>query len=501
LRLDVWLHGRGETVSEVGFLSQRARNVGEFSPPGTIVLHPYGRYCNAFKFAGEIDVIEAVSSVKQLFDIDEARITIRGFSMGGAGCWQLATHYPNLWAAANPGAGFSETSQFLKVFQKEDFLPSASEKLLLHWYDCPDWTNNLRNVPTVAYSGEIDKQKQAADVMETAFEERGLKLTHIIGPDTAHKIHPDSKPVIEAFLSQALESGKASVPPQIDLTTYMLRYHKLAWLSIEGLGEHWQEARVQGQLSKNAIELKTQNVTRVKLSFGEDSPFAADIPIRLTIDGFELTALPSTDATYIRVDRSNWKLLDGTVTEELRKKPGLQGPIDDAFMSPFVFVPPDASGESASEQWAVGEYEHASNEWVRHFRGEIVATKPSEISDEQLRDHNLILFGTPATNSLIAKIVSSLPLKWTSEWIEVGGTKFDASTHVPVLVYPNPLNPERYVVINSGFTYREYAYLNNARQIPMLPDWAIVEITDGANAQYPGEICSAGFFDEAWQLK
>ena len=63
--LDIWFHGRGETLSEVNFLDEHRHSRGEFTPPDTIVLHPYGRYCNAFKFAGEIDVLEALESVKQ----------------------------------------------------------------------------------------------------------------------------------------------------------------------------------------------------------------------------------------------------------------------------------------------------------------------------------------------------------------------------------------------------------------------------------------------------
>ena len=47
---------------------------------------------------------------------------------------------------------------------------------------------------------------------------------------------------------------------------------------------------------------------------------------------------------------------------------------------------------------------------------------------------------------------------------------------MPVLIYPNPLNPKRYVVLNSGFTFREYDYLNNARQVPKLPDFAVVDV-------------------------
>ncbi|MGV2338791.1 MAG UNVERIFIED_CONTAM: hypothetical protein LVR18_33830 [Planctomycetaceae bacterium] len=54
-RCDLWFHGRGEKLSEVNFIWERMRNPGEFTPDHTIVVHPYGRYCNAFKFAGEID--------------------------------------------------------------------------------------------------------------------------------------------------------------------------------------------------------------------------------------------------------------------------------------------------------------------------------------------------------------------------------------------------------------------------------------------------------------
>ena len=52
-RLDLWFHGRGETLSELNFIDGRGRQVGEFAPPDTIVLHPYGRFCNAAKLAGE----------------------------------------------------------------------------------------------------------------------------------------------------------------------------------------------------------------------------------------------------------------------------------------------------------------------------------------------------------------------------------------------------------------------------------------------------------------
>ncbi len=504
VRLDVWLHGRGEKTSEVAFMHQRMHQTGEFSPPNTLVLHPYGRYCNAFKFAGEIDVLEAIESVKQLYPIDDARVAIRGFSMGGAGCWQLAVHYPQLWAAANPGAGFCETMEFLRVFQKEDFKPTDYQRKLLHWYDCPDWTNNLRNVPTVAYSGEIDNQKQAADVMEAAYKLRGMTLPHIIGPQTAHKILDTSKPLIQKQLDVALDAGLATVPKTIDLTTYTLRYHELAWLSIEGLEKHWDEAIVHAELSNQKLQMQSKNISRIKLQFAnQDFPFVSDQPVSLEVDAQPVVAQfqrvgESKVLWLIKNSIGMWETSNnsGVAEKSLVKRPGLSGPIDDAFMDAFVWVPPTVT-DAVKPTWYDTEFQHATREWRRHFRGDIV-TK-SEVTDEDIANNNLILFGTPATNPLIAKVLASLPIEWTDTKLRVAGVDYDAKTHAPILIYPNPLNPKRYIVINSGFTFREFAYLNNARQIAMLPDWAVADVSKGSNYVMPGNVMSAGFFDEKWK--
>ena len=84
--------------------------------------------------------------------------------------------------------------------------------------------------------------------------------------------------------------------------------------------------------------------------------------------------------------------------------------------------------------------------------------------------------------------------------VVVGDKTYEAGTHVPVLIFPNPLNLQKYVVINSGFTFREYDYLNNARQVSKLPDFAVVDITTPVNSRYPGKIVRAGFFSEQWGL-
>jgi predicted peptidase len=156
------------------------RNIGEFAPRDIIVLHLYGRFCNASRFAGEVDFFEALDAVKRQYAIDENRILDRGFSMGGASAWDIGTHHAGLWAAVQPGAGFSETVQYLKLQLTGDAAPPWWEPKLFHLYDAADDAVNLYNTSTIAYNGEIDPQKQAADIMEQAMAEEVLRLIRLI---------------------------------------------------------------------------------------------------------------------------------------------------------------------------------------------------------------------------------------------------------------------------------------------------------------------------------
>ena len=94
-RLDIWCHGRGEKLTELSFINGRFGKRGRnLTTEYDRAVHLYGRYCNANKFAGEVDCFEAIADAKKHYNIDDDRIIMRGFSMGGAACWQFATHFP-----------------------------------------------------------------------------------------------------------------------------------------------------------------------------------------------------------------------------------------------------------------------------------------------------------------------------------------------------------------------------------------------------------------------
>lgn len=506
-RLDIWCHGRGETLSELNFLNDRMKNRGQFTPADAFVLHLYGRYCNANKFAGEIDCFEALDHVKKYYRIDDDRIVMRGFSMGGAACWQFAVHYPDMWCAAAPGAGFAETAEFLNIFQNEKVQPTDYEKKLWHWYDCPDYAVNLFNLPTVAYSGEIDRQKQAADVMERALKKEGMELIHIIGPKTAHAYEPNAKKEIDRRIDAIAERGRERVPWHIKFQTYTLQYNRSFWVTIDEIESHWEKARVEAIIeTDNHIKVATTGITCFTLDLPPSKDtFDVSKPVVVEINGeTKRLTKPNADGSWkTKLNRSSrgWSLLKSGGAD-LQKRHGLQGPIDDAFLDRFIMVKPTGEPMNpAVGKWVQAEMKHAITHWRQQFRGEAMVKDDKAITDADIANSNLVLWGDPSSNSVLAKIADKLPIKWTKDGVVVGKETFKSDSHVPLLIYPNPLNPTRYVVLNSGFTYREYDYLNNARQVPKLPDYAVIDVTSPVTSRLPGKVLTAGFFDENWKLK
>jgi len=506
-RLDVFMHGRDDQVLEQQFMTKSVTGYTSkpfAAGPDRFMLQPYGRYTNASRFAGETDGLEAIESVQKAYPIDSSRIVMAGFSMGGASAWSYTIHFPDRWVAAAPGAGFTETEVFLRGGLERQ-PQNAVQKTLWHMYDATDYAINTFNVPVVGYSGEIDAQKQANDAMAAAMHDEGLTLEHIIGPNTAHAYEPAARQRVQDRLDQLAAKGRNPVPAEIRFTTWMLRYNKMFWITVDAMGQEWERARVNAKIDGDTITVTTTNVTAMHLAFDAGlAPFAAGARPVVKIDGEALT-LPavsrdkSLNAGLVR-SGSSWKSGELPSTG-LRKAHGLQGPIDDAFMDGFVIARPTGRAFSdALGKWEQEQADYAISEWVHVFRGEPRVKSDTDVTAADIAASNLVLFGDPSSNAVYKRIADRLPIQWRADGIVVGGQKFDAN-HAPVFIFPNPLNSKKYVVVNSGFTFHDQS--NNDMQSPKLPDWAVVDITKpGNNYKYlPLFVESQGFFDEAWKLK
>jgi pimeloyl-ACP methyl ester carboxylesterase len=509
-RLDIFEHGRGQTSTELPFLNGKFMEANAFSqrpfaPDATrFVLQPFGRWCNATRFAGEIDTLEAIASVKKSYPIDNNRMVMTGFSMGGASAWLFATHEPDLWAASSAGAGFSETTEFLHLGRAGNPMPPAWQQTLWHMYDAVDYAGNLFNQHMIAYAGTKDGQRQASEAMKAAMAAEVIEMERVDGVDVGHTYEPGARLKLMARLDELAKQGRDPAPKEIHFTTWMLRYNKMFWLTVEGMEKEWSRARADGRVDGNRITLTTSNISALRLNWTAGlTPFEAGAKPVLAIDGMEL-ALPAVSANKelaasIVKHNGKWKL--GAVPRGLRKKPGLQGPIDDAFMDSFMIVrPTGAAFNEAVGRWTVAEADRAIHDWRESFRGEAKVKKDADITDADIAENNLILFGDPSSNLILKKIASRLPIQWTAREVTVGDKSYPAAANAPIFIFPNPLNPKKYIVCNSGFTFHDLD--NNDKMNPKLPDWAVVDVTRRGDINLPtAAVGPVGFFDENWKLQ
>jgi len=511
-RLDVVLHHRDASLTEVKFLHQH--NGDKAAPTGqdAVQLDIFGRGNNAYRWAGESDVIEAldafVAAERQLGRdklLDPARVVLRGFSMGGAGTWHLGLHCPDRWCAIGPGAGFTATHGYVNRMPVR--LPPWQEACLTI-YDAIDYAENAFDVPVVAYAGAEDPLVEQARNLEARLKLLDIPMKLLVAPGLEHQFPPEWRKKAEDAFAPFLARGRDEYPARVRFVTYTLRYPRCDWVEIWALDRHYQRALVDAEKTDAGFTVKTSNVHALHLTL----PVGAPQALVVTIDGQTVPTRPvvspaGTFNVFLRKQDGHWGpvLPQRLLTDQARqprKAQGLQGPIDDAFTGSFLcVVGTERPWHEATQKYAAANLQRFREEWSKYWRGDLPVKEDVDVNNDDLACKNLILFGDPASNSLIAQVLDGLPLRWTRETLTFAGKSYPSAEHVPVLIYPSPLNAARYVVLNSGHTFHAADHQGtNALLYPRLGDYAVLRLAAPGAEPLSAEVAAAGLFDEHWQV-
>ena len=516
VRLYVWLHGREQRLTEAAFLDRAQRATPSTSNPadeGQIQLDVYGRWNGiAYHWAGEADVFEAIAAVRARYQIDPQRILLRGFSMGGCGAWHIALHHPGFFAAAEIGAGTWPSRSQLPGF------PAYQQGPLRIYENINDWSLNAFNLPVAGHGGENETgtssipppppgtnargQLESSLHVRAQLEKEGFPSTgdpfdlrvpgtparFFISKNTGHGTGPEVRQKLDSFLKEHGDRGLVSAD-HIRFVTFTTRYPHSGWVSVEHLAKHYQRAEVNARRLEGGrrYEVTTRNITRLTLrETGSASTLA--------IDG---QTLPVKSAAALTIEKTNGRWAMAKPVKGLHKSHALQGPIDDAFLSPFLLVRPTGQpwNQAAHEQ-ALRLLARFDRLYAKGLRAHPRVKDDKDVTADDIAKYNLVLFGDPGSNRWIAKTQGKTPLRWTRQQVSLGAQRYSAADHLPALVYPNPLAPQRYVVINSGMTIEDREY-RGEYGMPRLGDYAILRVK--AQEEWP-EVVTAGLFSETWQL-
>lgn len=498
MRLDVVLHGSSKPVgmSELKFINRFDEgddDKGNAPEVYYIELHPLGRVENCYRWAGETDVFEAIEAVCRNYKIDRDRIVLRGMSMGASGTWHLGLKHPDRFVAIGPYCGYVDTHRFSETpvpgFIKVGPLPPHQE-IGLHMLDSIDYAANASMVPEVACIGDKDTFFQSHVHMGEVFAKEGIPFVNLISAGTGHVIDPKTHAEQMRRIGEIAAKGLDHDPKQMRFVTWTLKYNRCHWLELLALGKHYERAEFRATVSDgNVIEVsEARNITRFALHRAVS---------KLRIDGTEIALpnLPDGKALVFSKNGSTWRCdrLRDEITL-IGKQPGLQGPVDDAFATPFLCVRGTGKPWNAQvDAWAQQNLKRFEYEWARYMRGDLPVKNDTDVTEADVRDKHLILFGDPGNNSWIAKALPKLPVRWTRDEVQLGDQKQPAADYAPVFMCASPLAANRYIVINSGHTFHEKEFVAfNYLLFPRLGDWAVIKV-DGE------EPLAAGYFDEEWR--
>jgi pimeloyl-ACP methyl ester carboxylesterase len=503
-RLYVWLHGRQNNTTEAEFIYQFLRPRGPGNAPvadqGQIQLDCFGRINGAgWHWAGEMDVFESIAAVKKRFNIDDKRIILRGFSQGGEGAWHISLHHPDAFAAAEIGAGTVSRSA-----QRPGMQPYQLATLRI-WENISEWALNIYNLPLAGHDGENDPGQLESSLRARAqLEKEGFPsqgdpdyLRSVGAPgiwmqskNTGHGTSPLVRQRLDAFLKEWGDKGQSS-PDHIRFVTYTTRYNRDYWISVDGMDRHYERADIDARRTAggSSYEIKTTNTSRLVIRETEHAK-------EIKIDGQDLKVKSAAEVTLARIG-STWKLEKNAREPGLHKTHALQGPIDDAFLDPFLLVRPTGTPwNDAVNQQALRSLTRFDRMWGRFFRGHPFVKDDKDVTEADLAKYHIVLFGDPGSNRWIARLNGKLPVKWTKDSVAIGDQSFPANESFPALIYPNPLNPAKYVVLNTGLTIEDRGY-NGDYGTPLWGDYAIVKVKPGAEVP---DLLTAGLFDENWKL-
>lgn len=499
--LDVAQHGRFSSLYEVETLNSWQGAEIDYLP-GTIQIDLFGRGKNTYHWPGEADIFEAIDFAKRAYKVDPERMTLRGFSMGGAGVWHTALHFPDLWTAVEVGAG-DNTSHRIPIL---DTLPPYQRSMCRIFDNMYEWALNAYDVPFASYVGENDRSVVKHNSAKDQLIRDGIhfqgdpffltatdapSIMFLIAPNTGHDMHPESRKTLNAFLYDRIRMGR-QIPDRIRFLTYTTRYNRDYWITLDGMEKHYERAEVDAKRSDNRGEydITTKNLTRIVLR-------QTDRASAISIDGQKLSVKAAPEMT-LEKENGTWKLASAR-QKGLRKKHGQQGPIDDAFLEPFLVVrPTGVPWNAAANDQALRILQRFDRQYSLAYRGHIRVKDDKDVAISDFTKYHVVLFGDPGSNRWIAKLNGKLPpLHWTRNSVKLGSQTFPAAESVPALIYPSPLSPDHYVVINSGLT-AAWADWAGDFPTPRYGDYAIFKVKAGSDDP---EAIYAGLFDESWKLR
>ncbi|NOZ23467.1 MAG: prolyl oligopeptidase family serine peptidase [Planctomycetes bacterium] len=529
----VRLHGHGGWGKFLGKLYGASKDC--------ITVSPHGRGSMDYFFVAEQAVLASIREVQQDYNIDPNRVYITGGSMGGTGSWALGTRFPDMFAAIAPNSGNANHKVWIKewgwnwgwgrgedpykpknadagvpfpieqigqfaeaVFSDKESDPFTSLGIYISAEIDPiSYAENLINVPAFAGHGAKDEVVPVghARSMTGKLKALGYDCTYMEDPKSGHSVPGSIRKKQREWLFKQRRKPR---PETVRYRTNQLRYPGAYWLSINQFIQRAQFGEIEGKAGKTGeIDIKTSNVANFTIDLSQ-CPVPREIQVTINnVLAHKGNQPKSKLLTFQQRETDNW-IVSYERPVNSGKRPTVEGPIEDLFMSPFMIVYGTTANMAMERKIIKEQAEFFANDWKRLYHSECRMKADTEVTPEDIRNYNLILYGRPSANLITGRIAGKLPIKFTSNKIIFDNDVFQGEDLGTKFCYPNPLNPNRCVAVFAATTWKGMIDINTrfGNWFMWGPydnrNWFDYGIFDG-RTRSPDTFLLVGFFDGDWK--
>lgn len=481
--------------------------------PKSIVVAPDGLGQIRWRWAGEQDVLDVIADVKANYAVDPERVVLSGLSNGGIGSYTLGLKRASEFSAVLPLAGVVD---WLNHHEAVGRL-RPSERTVLANESAITYAENAHDTYLRFFHGTRDSgfSVEQARSMQAVLQRLGVPFTYKefsnLGHDLSHVLWRTL--LVDDI---ARKRTRQESPASIRIVTASPRAIAQHWLSVDERVDHTRPCRVAAEVEGGSrVTISTENAERVTIAFGG---CPVEPPVSIRIDGYTAYAgrIPADGAITLALALAPgrtaaeagaspiWRVWDGRVPRPGARKSGrVTGPLGDVNYEPQVHVygtrvPEDTAALRRAAQLGARGW---MNAWdYTEIRHPVVAD--TELTPEMLRERALFLYGNARNNAVLAEIGGRLPIGVGEDHLRVRGEELRRAGLGARFVCPNPLEPNRYLVVAAGTTAEA---VERGGRLPIyLSDYIIYDEQTTRKKAFMilggrPEI-ETGFFTEEWKL-
>jgi hypothetical protein len=273
----------------------------------------------------------------------------------------------------------------------------------------------------------------------------------------------ETKSIAEARGTPIPGAEREKSPRRVLYTVESLGNSKAYWVKIDGREDENLLGTIDALVDGQTIHVKTSNVDAYSLNLLQ-APLDSNEPVEVVEN--EQNRGFVTGQVFTR--RSE-KYADAAYT----KNDHLHGPVWDAFTDPYVVVYGTGSGDAL--------FIKACKETAESIANGAPCLADTDMPKKMIADHNLVLVGSAESNFWLAQISEKLPVQIKHRRIYTTNDKhFEGDDLAYVVIHPNPMNPDKYVVVYSATSEKAMANMFDAysQMTPSIPaDVGIYEVT------------------------